>query len=1167
MTLRRTRVPAVVFFCLFAGRGTAAVPPEASPLREKVYHHPGLYPRELQEHPRSFDAALASRLEAELTSMGLGPDAGFYDSRAGRWGSLILSVPLVPGTGNDLAWDTPADESALRRRAWSALRAYMARVQDRLRVDPAELAEPSVGVFEGRALVSIHARRVSRGVPVRDSGLTATINHGNLVLFGLQNWGDLEASVVPAIGPAEARAAVAGHVRPFTVTGLRREPYLELVPLDAGDRYEYRLAWVVEAVVAGDPGGWEGLVDAHRGDLLSFRDTDLYAARKVVGGVYPASNDQRPPDGIEQAGWPMPFADVTWPTGSTFTDGGGNVATCAEGTLSTTLAGRFVRPSDGCGVRNETAATGDLDLGAGPTPGATDCVVPPGRSPGDTKASRTAFYELNRIKEQARAYLPGNPWLQGQLTANVNQALSCGGSWGGGTVNFGRDNGNICRNPGENPGVLDHEWGHGMDDNGVNGSISSPAEAIPDIHTFLRQGQSCIGRGFFKNNVCPGYGDACDGPVETGCTGVRDLDFMAHVCDRPHTVTWITQGFTAAQCNGTARPACPTGAATPCGREAHCEGTIVGETAFDLARRDLVAPPFNLDAHTAHELTTRLFFLGTQAVTSWYTCGTQGGCSATGGYLQVLAADDDNGDLGDGTPHMSAIRAAFERHEIHCAMPPVLDGGCAGGPTAAPAALGASPAPGGADLTWSAVPGAARYDVYRTEGLAGCDGGRIKVGQAAGTAFADRGLQAGRTYSYTVWPVGANGACFGRMSACASVVPAATPDPCVTLPSVSFTAAASTVAENAGPAGATVVLVTPDGQPITAPASVEFTTVNGTAMAGSDYMSSSGTLSFPAGLPSGSTAILPLTLLDDAIPEPAETFAVVLSNASGAILGATPTHTVTITDDDALAFIRGDFNQDGKTDILWRHDVSGENVLWYMNGAVLAGGEFTTPAALTDTRWKMVGTHDFNADLKNDILWRHDTAGGNVLWFMNGSVMTSGTFLTPAALVDINWKMAGTGLFDGDGRPDIAWHHQVSGEVVLWYMNGSVLTSGTFTSPSSFPNTNWRLVAVADFSSPLDNKPDFVWRHQGTGALLVWLMDNAVKTGETATTPAGLPDTRWKLVATGDYNLDIRNDFVWRHDESGENVIWFMNGATLVSGTFTNPAAFPDVRWKMVGPR
>jgi hypothetical protein len=155
-----------------------------------------------------------------------------------------------------------------------------------------------------------------------------------------------------------------------------------------------------------------------------------------------------------------------------------------------------------------------------------------------------------------------------------------------------------------------------------------------------------------------------------------------------------------------------------------------------------------------------------------------GGCAATGGYLQFLAADDDNGNIADGTPHMSAIRAAFERHEIHCDTPAVIDGGCAGGPTAAPV-LAATPAAGGADLSWGAVAGAASYAVYRTEGVVGCDSGKVKIGETAGTTFSDAGLLDGRTYFYAVLPTGSNASCFGPLSACASVVPLLPLDPCV----------------------------------------------------------------------------------------------------------------------------------------------------------------------------------------------------------------------------------------------------------------------------------------------------------------------------------------------------------------------------------------------------
>ena len=60
--------------------------------------------------------------------------------------------------------------------------------------------------------------------------------------------------------------------------------------------------------------------------------------------------------------------------------------------------------------------------------------------------------------------------------------------------------------------------------------------------------------------------------------------------------------------------------------------------------------------------------------------------------------------------------------------------------------------------------------------------------------------------------------------------------------------------------------------------------------------------------------------------------------------------------------------------------------------------------------------------------------------------------------------MAGTGDFNGDSKPDIVWNHLESGQLVLWFMNGSILDSGTFTTPNSI-STDYRLVAVGDFSA------------------------------------------------------------------------------------------------------
>ena len=94
-----------------------------------------------------------------------------------------------------------------------------------------------------------------------------------------------------------------------------------------------------------------------------------------------------------------------------------------------------------------------------------------------------------------------------------------------------------------------------------------------------------------------------------------------------------------------------------------------------------------------------------------------------------------------------------------------------------------------------------------------------------------------------------------------------------------------------------------------------------------------------------------------------------------------------------------------------------------------------------------------------------------------------------------------------------------------------------------------------------------MFRNAGTGENLIWFMNGATKIGETTTTP--LPDAGWRIVATGDYSvpLDNKPDLVWRHSGSGGNVMWFMNGPTLTGGSFTNPAVFADVDWRIVGPR
>jgi len=48
----------------------------------------------------------------------------------------------------------------------------------------------------------------------------------------------------------------------------------------------------------------------------------------------------------------------------------------------------------------------------------------------------------------------------------------------------------------------------------------------------------------------------------------------------------------------------------------------------------------------------------------------------------------------------------------------------------------------------------------------------------------------------------------------------------------------------------------------------------------------------------------------------------------------------------------GDYNADGKPDILWSQTSSGETDFWYMNGITVAGSAYVTPIP---PPWTIVG--------------------------------------------------------------------------------------------------------------------------------------------------------------------------------------------------------------------
>jgi hypothetical protein len=247
-----------------------------------------------------------------------------------------------------------------------------------------------------------------------------------------------------------------------------------------------------------------------------------------------------------------------------------------------------------------------------------------------------------------------------------------------------------------------------------------------------------------------------------------------------------------------------------------------------------------------------------------------------------------------------------------------------------------------------------------------------------------------------------------------------------------------------------------------------------------------------------------------------------------------------------------DFNANGKADIVWRNQTTGENAFWFMNNTTVEGVSlFTT---LGDVNWRIVGTADFNADTKPDVVWRNTATGENAVWYMNGATVTGLSFIS--TLADLNWHIVGTADFNADTKPDIAWRNVVTGDNAFWLMNGATVSSVAFTS--ALADVNWHIVAIGDFNA--DTKPDFVWRNFSTGQNAYWYMNGTTVAGSALI--SSLADMNWKIVGAGDFDYDAKPDLVWRNASTGENAYWYMNNASVKGVALFLTLA--DLNWKIV---
>ncbi|MFO0615965.1 MAG: hypothetical protein U0414_25445 [Polyangiaceae bacterium] len=225
-------------------------------------------------------------------------------------------------------------------------------------------------------------------------------------------------------------------------------------------------------------------------------------------------------------------------------------------------------------------------------------------APGDAQLS--AFVHALQVREFGKTFAPTLPFLNAKVQVTVNINDSCNAFSDGTTINFYKAT-NQCENTGRIADVVYHEYGHSVHFHAIIAGVGkfedALSEGVSDYLAATFTGDHGTARGFFYTSE-----------------PLRDLDpgFDKRWPDDLHG-------------------------------EPHDDGEIIGETLWDL-RVELAKKLGDVD--------------GIQHANELYYQGIRRAVDIPSMYTEILTADDDDGNIENGTPNVCVINDVFGRHGL-----------------------------------------------------------------------------------------------------------------------------------------------------------------------------------------------------------------------------------------------------------------------------------------------------------------------------------------------------------------------------------------------------------------------------------------------------------------------------------------------------------------------
>jgi hypothetical protein len=232
---------------------------------------------------------------------------------------------------------------------------------------------------------------------------------------------------------------------------------------------------------------------------------------------------------------------------------------------------------------------------------------------------------------------------------------------------------------------------------------------------------------------------------------------------------------------------------------------------------------------------------------------------------------------------------------------------------------------------------------------------------------------------------------------------------------------------------------------------------------------------------------------------------------------------------------RGDFDGDGRRDLLWHHEASGQVTVHFYRGGALRGWQWLRRRGPQSGGWW--GQPTSTGDGTPDLIWQDQDNGRVVVHYYNGRVFSGWDWLVPDPRPGM--RVVAVADWDTDGHPDLIWEDSNTGRLEVEYRGGPGVHGLKSATVRAGGIVGWRLAGVADFDG--NGTCDLVWENQITRQVTVHYYNGTEMTGWRWLNISGMRG--WRLAGVGDLNGDGQPDLIWRNETTDQLTVHYYGGS------------------------